>query len=141
VLAYPIELTPDDNGTLLATCPDLPEVTTFGRDEGDALEHAADAVTEALASRIAAGESVPLPSRAAQGAAVALPVTSAAKVELYRTMREAGVPVALLAERLGRTSDAVGALIDLDRPSSLAHLEAAFRVLGKRLDLVVRDAA
>jgi antitoxin HicB len=141
VLAYPIELTPDDNGTLLATCPELPEVTTFGRDERDALEHAADAVTEALASRIAAGEPVPLPPQATHHATVALPVMIAAKVELYRAMAEAGVPAGLLAERLGRMPDAVAALLDLDRASPLPQLEAAFRAIGKRLDLVVRDAA
>jgi hypothetical protein len=37
---YPIELTPDDNGTLLVTCPDLPEVTSFGVDEADAIARA-----------------------------------------------------------------------------------------------------
>ena len=31
-LTYPVVLTADDNGTLLATCPDLPEVTSFGTD-------------------------------------------------------------------------------------------------------------
>ena len=32
-LTYPIKLEPDDNGTLLVTCPALPEVTTFGKNE------------------------------------------------------------------------------------------------------------
>ncbi len=36
-LTYPIKLTPDDNGTFLVTCPALPEVTTFGEDEADAV--------------------------------------------------------------------------------------------------------
>ena len=38
-LTYPIKLEPDDNGTLLVTCPALPEVTTFGEDEAEAFEH------------------------------------------------------------------------------------------------------
>jgi len=29
---YPVQLELDDNGTLLVTCPDLPEVTTWGED-------------------------------------------------------------------------------------------------------------
>ena len=33
----PVKLTKDDNGTLLVTAPDLPEVGTFGRDVADAL--------------------------------------------------------------------------------------------------------
>jgi hypothetical protein len=36
LLGYPIELTPDDNGTLLVICPDLPEVTTFASDRAEA---------------------------------------------------------------------------------------------------------
>jgi antitoxin HicB len=45
---YTVTLTPDDNGTLFVTCSDLPEVTTFGDDEEDAMAHAADAIEEAL---------------------------------------------------------------------------------------------
>ena len=54
-LTYPIKLEPDDNGTLLVTCPALPEVTTFGEDEADAIEHARDAIEEAITARIADG--------------------------------------------------------------------------------------
>jgi antitoxin HicB len=36
MLAYPIVLEPDDNGTLLVTLPDVPEAVTFGEDEADA---------------------------------------------------------------------------------------------------------
>ena len=43
-LTYPIKLEPDDNGTLLVTCPTLPEVTTFGEDEAEAIEHAREAI-------------------------------------------------------------------------------------------------
>ena len=32
---YLIKLEPDDNDTLLVTCPALPEVATFGNDEAD----------------------------------------------------------------------------------------------------------
>ena len=37
MLGYRIKIEPDDNGTLLVTCPALPEVTTFGDDEADAM--------------------------------------------------------------------------------------------------------
>ena len=43
-MIYPVVLTPDDNDTLLVTCPALPEVTTFGEDKADALRHAVDAL-------------------------------------------------------------------------------------------------
>ena len=43
MLGYRIKLAPDDNGTVLVTCPALPEVTTFGADEADALRRAVGA--------------------------------------------------------------------------------------------------
>ena len=55
MLAFPIELTLDDNGTYLVTCPDLPEVTTFGEDEEEAKLRALDAIEETVAGRIAVG--------------------------------------------------------------------------------------
>jgi antitoxin HicB len=44
---YWIKLEPDDNDTLLVTCPALPEVATFGEDEADALRHARNATGSA----------------------------------------------------------------------------------------------
>ena len=58
---YTVILEPDDNGTLLVTCRDLPEVTTFGGDQEDALRRAGAAIEEALAARIAHGEDIPVP--------------------------------------------------------------------------------
>ena len=57
---YPVILTPDKNGTVLVTCPDLPEVTIFGEDEEDAIGRAADAM-ETVATRIARREDIPAP--------------------------------------------------------------------------------
>ncbi len=102
-LDYAVLLTPDDNGTLLVTCPDLPEVTTFGSDKADALPHARDAIEEAIAARIARRADIPLPSpsrgrqkgkAAARGgpttARVVLPTQTALKAMLHRAMRDYG---------------------------------------------------
>jgi antitoxin HicB len=87
---YPVLFTPDDNGTILVTCPDLPEVTTFGEGEDDALRRAADAVKEGLAARIADWKDIPAPSPAQGRPVAALPALTAAKVEFYRTARASG---------------------------------------------------
>jgi antitoxin HicB len=87
---YPVLFTPDDNGTILVTCPDLPEVTSFGEDEDDALRRAVDAIAEALAVRIADRKAIPAPSPAQRRPVVVLPALTAAKVELYRTARASG---------------------------------------------------
>ena len=48
----------DDDGTVMATCPDLPELATFGDDRDEALARAADALGEAIAARIHAGRDI-----------------------------------------------------------------------------------
>ena len=61
MLTYPIRLE-DDDDTVLATSVDFPELTTFGDDEDEALARAADALAEAIAARIHAGQDIPSPS-------------------------------------------------------------------------------
>lgn len=70
---YPLELSPDDNGTYLVTCPLLPEVTTFEEDVTDASANAANAIEEAPAARMKVGAVLP-PAR--EGAGAALPALS-----------------------------------------------------------------
>ena len=124
-LLYPLVLTADDNGTLLVTCPDLPEVTTFGADRDDALAHAADAIEEAIAARIAARQDVPLPKARRRGMAVALPTQVVLKVLLYRAMR----------------GPQVDRLLDLNHASRLDQMEAALAALGQRIVVDVEKAA
>jgi antitoxin HicB len=96
---YPLVIEPDDNETLLVTCPDLPEVTTFGEDEEDALRRAGDAIEEALAARMARRENIPSPSPLRGRKAASLPPLTVAKVGLYQAMRAAGIGKAELAAR------------------------------------------
>ncbi len=113
MLAYAIDLTPDDNGTVLATCPDLPLVATFGDDEADALRHASDAVQTALAAMIDDGDIIPRP-KAKRRTSVRLALLTSLKVQLYWALadllgacrgrgdaRGVGAP-AVLEPRVGR---------------------------------------
>jgi antitoxin HicB len=129
---YRISLTPDDNGTLLITCPDLPEVTSFGEDETDALLRARDAIEEAIAARIAHRKDIPQPSNGG-GSRVFLPALTAAKVELYRVANSEHVKKAELARRLAIHGPQVDRLFDLRHMSQLPQLEAAFGAMGRRL--------
>jgi antitoxin HicB len=142
-LMYTVTLTPDDNGTVLVTCPELPEVTTFGEDEDEALLRAADAIEEALAARIARREDLPLPGPPGEFGRreVCLPPLTVAKVELYRAMRARGISKAQLGRRLGWHGPQVDRLLDLNHRSTIEHLEEALRALGKRLGITVADAA
>jgi antitoxin HicB len=140
MMRYAVTLTPDDNGTLLATAPDFPEAITFGEDRQDALARAVDAIESAIIGRIEAREDIPRPTSRASDS-VALPALSAAKVELYRAMRVDSVGKAELARRLGVALPHVDRLLDLRRKSRLDSLVDAFAALGRTLDIVVKKAA
>ena len=138
-MKYTVVLSPDDNGTVLVTCPDLPEVTTFGEDRDDALRRAADAIEEALAARIVHRDSIPAPSSSRGHPTVGLRPLSAAKVELYRTARASGVSKAELGRRLVWSGPQVDRLYDLKHSSKIENIDLALRTMGKRLEVSISD--
>ena len=137
---YPVVLTPDDNGTILAVCPDLPEVATFGEDQEDALRRAADAIEEALAARIAHREEIPVPSPTQGRPRAVLPLLTVAKVELYLTARAQGITKAVLGRRLDLHGPQVDRLFDVRHSSKIEQIDRALRSMGKRLEVRVSDA-
>jgi antitoxin HicB len=144
MLRYSIKLEPDDNDTLLVTCPALPEVTTFGDDAADAARHVVDAIEEALAARIADGRTIPKPAGSARwpaSSAVTLPLMTSLKVSLYWALGESGITRAELMRRLKWKRESVDRLFRLDHASRLDQIEAAFKALGRRVDLSIETAA
>ena len=139
MLTYPIKLTSDDNGTLLVTCPALPELATFGDDEADAHRRAVDAIEEALAARLADGRDLPLPTEARPTARrVALPTLTALKVLLWHALKAAGITRAELARRLGWHREQVDRLFRIDHASRLDMIDDAFRALGADVTVAAR---
>ena len=88
MLAYPITLQ-DDDGTILATSPDFPELTTFGDDREEALARAVHALEEAIAARIHDRRDIPAPTRGQQYAV--LPTLTSDKVILFRESQRQGI--------------------------------------------------
>jgi antitoxin HicB len=140
MLRYRLKLEPDDNGTILVTSPDFP-VVTYGSDAASALRHASEAIELLLASMIEARGDIP-PSSPDDGASafVRLPLQTTLKVELYRTLRAAGLTRADLQRRLGWQRESVDRLFRLDHNSKIEQLDDAFRALGKTIAVDVRDA-
>ena len=62
-IAYPAKFDADEDGRILVTFRDLPEVATDGADMDEARREAADALTSALMFRMKYREEVPGPSR------------------------------------------------------------------------------
>lgn len=139
MLTYHVELTPDDNDTLLVLCPSLPMVASFGETREEALRHAKDAIETALGSMIADAEEIPPSDRS--GTLVRMPLLTTLKVELYRALREAGITRAELARRLNWKRESVDRLFRLDHASRLDQIEAAMAAIGKTFDVEVLEAA
>lgn len=141
-LAYPVTLSPQDDGSLLVSFPDVPEALSEGRTRAEALEEASDALIAALGGYIHEGRDIPFPSAPAPDQpTIVLPSLMAAKLALYRTARKAGLTPQTLARRLGMAEQAVRRLLDLDSRTRIETIEVALAALGKRLVVEIQDAA
>lgn len=139
-----IETTPDDNDTLLVTCPAFPEVSTFADGPENVVIRALAAIKEAIAARISDGDPLPRPAtrskiRRHNGARVNLPLLIALKAELYTTLQYTGVTRAELATRLGWHREQVDRLFRLNHMSRTDQIEAAFEKLDREIDVRVRE--
>ena len=130
MLAYPLRLE-DDDGTVLATSSDFPELTTFGDDRDEAIARAVHALEEAIAARIHDGKVIPSPSQGADYAI--LPTLTAVKVMLYQGMMDQGVGKAELARRLGWHLPQVDRVLDVQHRSRLDQMDAALSAIGRQL--------
>ena len=138
MLAYPITLE-DDDGTVLATSPDFPELTTFGDDREEAIARAVHALEEAIAARIHDRKDIPTPSRGETYAV--LPTLTSVKVMLYQGMRDQGVGKAELARRLGWHMPQVDRVLDVQHRSRIDQMDAALGAIGQRLHVTAADTA
>lgn len=75
------------------------------------------------------------------GHRIDLPPLVAAKVALYKIMREAPTTHAALAKRLGIALTTAPHLTDLDHRTPIALVDRALGVLGKRVVAEIHDAA
>ena len=138
IYTYPCKLATDDDGTLVATFPDVPEAITGGQDRTEAMRLAADALAVALAGYVHDQRDIPEPSPAAEDQElVAVPAVAAAKLALYSAMCPQRITKSELARRLGSSASAVDQLTDPDRASSIAQLQEALDAVGRNLTIEV----
>ena len=138
MLAYPIFLE-DDDGTVLVTSPDFPELTTFGDDREEDVARAVHALEEAIAARIHDRKYIPQPSLGENHAV--LPTLTSVKVMLYQGMRDQGVGKAELARRLGWHMPQVDRVLDVQHRSRLDMMDAALSAIGRRLRVTTAGTA
>jgi antitoxin HicB len=121
--AYPVEVLEAPDGVTM-TFPDVPEAITPGDTTTEALAHAQDALVSALSFHVDDGQARPKPS-AAQGRAMVAAKPS--NVDLGRG--------------LSLDEKAVRRLRDPLLRRHVGQVEAALHELGRRVELVVEDAA
>lgn len=138
MMDFPLHFEPDDNGTLLVTCPTLPEVTTFAESRSEALQHGREAIEEALAARLARWEDTKIPSRDdllsayAAGSTTRISLLADMKLSLMVACKMADVSRAELARRLNWHREQVDRLFRLDHNTRVDQFDEAFDALGQR---------
>lgn len=137
-MKFPALLTPGDKTGVIVTFRDIPEAITQGDDEADALRLASDALMTAMDFYFEDRRPVPLPSAAVDGERlIELPLSASAKVLLLNEMLAQNVRAADLARLMGIKPQEVNRIIDLAHATKIDTLAAAFKALGRDLDLVV----
>ena len=141
IYAYPCQLTPDEDGGLVAAFPDVPEAITGGSDRAEALAMAEDALATALAGYVHEKWDIPAASEVVDGqVSVPVPAVVAAKLALYSAMRAQRITKVELASRLGVSESAVRKLTYPDHRSHVSQVQKALRAVGRRLKVEVTVA-
>lgn len=143
VFAYPATLTRDAKGRFLVRFRDFPEALTDGANKAEAIREAADALSEALMSRIVDGEAIPDPSAptARIQCQIAPDATVALKVALHKIVREKGVTAADLSRLLSIDHKEARRLLDPREHSKVPRLTEALAALGYSVTTAVYDAS
>jgi antitoxin HicB len=144
MFAYPALFEAEPEGGFTVTFPEAGIAATYGATWEAALAQAEDMLEEAVLGMIAHGEDVPRPAPVPKAdrlrPAVRLPVLTAAKLEAYRAMREAGLDKKQLAERLGWQPVQVKRLFDGRHAVRFDQIEAVLGALGRRLVITTETA-
>jgi len=137
---YAIKVDEAPDGVTI-TFPDVPEATTFGETRDEAMSHAADALVSALSFYVDENKAIPVATPARGRPTISVPALESVKLALHDSMLAAGISNAELARRMGCDEKAIRRLRDVLHASKIEHIEAALAVLGKRIEVSVKQAA
>lgn len=141
-MEYPALFDPATEGGFTITFPDFGWGVSQGDAERDSHEMALALLQTLVQEHIRKGEDLPKRSnpRGRKHRAIRLPAMQTAKAELYRQFKASGLRKIDLARKMGIPKTIVDRLFDLKHSSRFEQLEAAFHVLGKELNIEIRDA-
>lgn len=133
--AYPYEMEPQPEGGWTVAFPDVPEAITQGDTAEEVAAMAEDALVTALSIYVEDGKPLPRPSAPANRPVAEVPALIAAKLALHEAMLQGGISNVVLGRRLGLEEKAVRRLRDPLHRSHIGSVEAALRILGRRLEV------
>jgi antitoxin HicB len=138
--AYPYAMEPQLEGGFTVTFPDVPEAITEGDTAAEARARAEDALVAALSFYTDDARPLPTPSPARGRPVAMVPPLVAAKLALHDAMLATGTSNVELGRRLDLEEKAVRRLRDPLHRSHIGQIEAALRLLGRRLEIRVLEA-
>jgi antitoxin HicB len=141
-MEYPALFEHQPEGGYLITFPDFEWGVSQGDAEEDSRMMATALLQTMIQKHIRDGERLPKASRlrGRKYRLIRLPAMQAAKAELYRQFSSSGLRKSDLASRMGIPKTVVDRLF-LDHHTRMNQIEAAFEALGKRIGIVVENAA
>jgi antitoxin HicB len=134
---------PDEHGGFVVTFPGLNHGATQGETLEEALDMGEDLLGSIVGELMKRGADLPpvAKHRGKNYRLISLPALQSAKAELYSIFRASGVKKAELARRIGIPKTNIERLFDLDHASRFDQIEAAFRAIGKKIEVRISDAA
>ncbi|WP_407049648.1 type II toxin-antitoxin system HicB family antitoxin [Methyloraptor flagellatus] len=139
---YAMQFVPAEEDGIRVTCRDLPGLLTFGDDDAEATELAADALATLIGHLIAEGEDLPMPTPPQPGERlIELPPSLAVKAAVHRAWRATGYSKSDLARQLSISVDDVERILDPHHSTRLDRMVEAARVLGVRLSIEATPTA
>ena len=137
MLSFPARVERDGAG-FMVSFPDVPEALTGAPTKDEAIQMAADALTTAMDFYFEDRRPVPTPSKPKRGhVLIDLPPSVGAKVLLLNEMLRQGTRPSDLARLMNVRPQEVTRLTTLRHPTKIDTVAAAFRALGRRLELSV----
>lgn len=135
---YPARFEEEANGGYSITFRDIPEAITQGDNFEDAKTAAVDALITAMDFYFEDNRTVPVPSAPeASEVTIELPASIATKVLLLNLMLEKHQRPIDLAKAMQIKPQEVTRILDVRHTTKIDTLAAAFKALGKRLELKI----
>ena len=139
---YPALMDRDEDGRYVVTFPDFGWGATDGATWGEALAEARDLLRELIAATMREGGGLPEPSRATKSRPLVVPpIPIALKAAFYEAFRNADVSQRRLAQDLEVAESEVRRMLNPDHATKAGTIDRALRRLGKRVSVIVCEAA